>query len=190
VGQPIDDTLDVVFAFYDAPDAPVPVWSELHTITFDQGYFSVDLGELAPVDKPVFDGAARYLGITVGDDPEMVPRAKIASVPYALQASNVAGDITPNSISIGGRLVIDSSIRSACRARRGRRARPARPARSVRAVRLGRLGRLGRRGRLAPPGPRGRRGRRDLLVSSRAPTFPPRVPPLRNRCSSWLRPRP
>ncbi|WP_437910363.1 collagen-like protein [Sorangium sp. So ce327] len=109
VGQPIDDTLDVVFAFYDAPDAPVPVWSELHTITFDQGYFSVDLGELAPVDKPVFDGAARYLGITVGDDPEMVPRAKIASVPYALQASNVAGDITPNSISIGGRLVIDSS---------------------------------------------------------------------------------
>jgi hypothetical protein len=108
-GQPIDDTLDVVFAFYDAPDATVPVWSEVHTIRFDQGYFSVELGEAAPVDKPVFDGTARYLGITVGDDPEMLPRAKIASVPYALQASNVAGDITPNSISIGGRLVVDSS---------------------------------------------------------------------------------
>src|SRR5689334_14285804 len=108
-GQPITDTLDVVFALYDALDAPVPIWSEAHTITFDDGYFSVDLGELAPVDKPVRDGTARYLGITVGNDPEMIPRARVASVPYALQASNVAGDITPNSVSIAGRLVIDSS---------------------------------------------------------------------------------
>ncbi|WP_061612044.1 hypothetical protein [Sorangium cellulosum] len=108
-GQPIDDTLDVVFALYEAVDAPVPIWSEVHTITFDHGYFSVDLGELAPVDKPVLDGTARYLGITVGNDPEMVPRARVASVPYALQASNVSGDITPSSISIGGQLVIDSS---------------------------------------------------------------------------------
>lgn len=108
-GQPIDDTLDVVFALYDAVDAPVPIWSEVHTITFDHGYFSVDLGEVAPVDKPVLDGTARYLGITVGNDPEMVPRARVASVPYALQASNVSGDISPSSISIGGQLVIDSS---------------------------------------------------------------------------------
>ncbi|WP_437321439.1 collagen-like protein [Sorangium sp. So ce385] len=107
-GRPIDDTLEVVFAFYDAVDAAVPIWSEIHTITFDHGYFSVDLGELTPVDRPVLEGTARYLGIRVGDDPEMTPRARIASVPYALLASNVAGPITPSSISVGGRLVIDS----------------------------------------------------------------------------------
>ncbi|AUX43175.1 uncharacterized protein SOCE26_046180 [Sorangium cellulosum] len=107
--QPIDGTLDVVFALYDTRSATVPVWSEVHTITFDHGYFSVDLGEVSPIDEPVSDGAARYLGITVGDDPEMVPRARVASVPYALQAGNVDGDITPSSVSVGGRLVIDSS---------------------------------------------------------------------------------
>jgi hypothetical protein len=108
-GQPVDDTLDVVFALYDGADADVPVWSEAHTIAFDHGYFSVELGEITPFEHPVFDGTARYLGITVGDDPEMIPRAAVGSVPYAFQAGNVDGDITPRSVTVAGRLVIDSN---------------------------------------------------------------------------------
>jgi hypothetical protein len=108
-GQPVHDTLDVEFAIYDSDGAADPIWSEVHTITFDEGYFSIDLGEMAPFDEATFDGSVRYLGITVGDDPEMTPRAEVASVPYALLANNVNGDITPSSISIGGTVVIDSN---------------------------------------------------------------------------------
>src|SRR5690348_3252259 len=63
-GAPVDDTLDVVFALYDAIDADVPVWSEGHTVTFENGYFSVDLGKSSPIEGPISEGTARFLGIT------------------------------------------------------------------------------------------------------------------------------
>jgi hypothetical protein len=106
-GQAIDDTLDVVFAIYDASDATTPIWTETHALTFEQGYFSVELGLVEPLDTTVFDGSIRYLGIQVGVDPEMTPRASVRSVPYAILAGDVDGDIHPNSVSIGNQLVID-----------------------------------------------------------------------------------
>ena len=66
----------------------------LHTETIDQvavrdGIFYVVLGDNAnePIAPGVFDETPRYLGITVGDDAEMVPRLRINAVPYALTAS-------------------------------------------------------------------------------------------------------
>lgn len=108
-GQPINETLDVTFAIYDAADATVPIWSEVHSVTFEEGYFSIDLGGQVPFGDGTFDGSIRYLGIAVGADPEMTPRANIQSVPYALLANNVNGDITPTSISINGVEIINST---------------------------------------------------------------------------------
>jgi len=109
-GVAIDGTLEVRFAIYDAEGADTPIWTELHTITFEDGYFSTELGSLVPFeDEDVFDGSVRYLGISVGADPEMTPRARVASVPYAMLANNVNGDITPSSVSVGGVEVIDSN---------------------------------------------------------------------------------
>jgi hypothetical protein len=101
-GTPVKETMDVEFSIYDTPDAVVPIWTETHTITFDEGYFSVGLGEIAPFNEVVFDGSARYLGIKVGSDAEMTPRARVASVPYALLANDVNGDINPSSVNIQG----------------------------------------------------------------------------------------
>ena len=100
--QPVSGTLDVAFAIYDDAASPTPIWSEVHSVTFEDGYFSVALGALVPFDAAVFDGSTRHLGITVGSDPEMTPRAVVGSVPYALLAGNVTGDITPSSVSIAG----------------------------------------------------------------------------------------
>ncbi|WP_437977854.1 hypothetical protein WMF11_14300 [Sorangium sp. So ce295] len=97
---PISATLDVVFALYDERDASTPLWSEVHSITFEDGFFSVRLGAIVPFEQAIFDGAERYLGITVGDDVELEPRATVASVPYALLAGNVNGDITPTSVTV------------------------------------------------------------------------------------------
>lgn len=109
-GTPISDTLDVELAIYDDPDAAVPIWSELHSVTFDEGFFSIGLGSIVPFDETTFDGSVRYLGIQVGNDPEMAPRAVVGSVPYALLANDVNGDISPSSVSIqGAGQVIDAN---------------------------------------------------------------------------------
>ena len=52
-------------------------------------------------------GPQPFLGITVNLDPELQPRHPLTSVPYAMVADNVLGHITPSSVSVGGRVVID-----------------------------------------------------------------------------------
>jgi hypothetical protein len=106
---PVTGSLDVVFTLYTAATGGTSVWTETHTVMFDSGYFSVELGKTAAL-APVLDGGPLYLGIQVGSDAEMQPRALVASVPYALVAGDVRGDISPTSISINGvGPVIDSS---------------------------------------------------------------------------------
>src|SRR5690606_5364692 len=97
---PVSGTLSVTFAVYDAAVDGNLLWTETVDVDFDEGYYSVALGENAPFDDFVFDGSVRYLGVAVGNDEEMSPRAPIHSVPYAMIAQDAVGDINPNSISI------------------------------------------------------------------------------------------
>lgn len=107
---PVSGTVDVVFAIYDSPSASVPLWSELHHLTLDSGYYSAALGLIVPFPSSLFDGSTLYFGLTVGNDVEMTPRAVIGSVPYALVAGDVNGDIHPTTVSIAGvGMVIDAN---------------------------------------------------------------------------------
>src|SRR5689334_10394227 len=99
-GAPVSEVLDVTFALYNSDSAGKPIWSEVHEVAFEDGYFSVALGSSVPLDTKVLDGSVRFMGITVAADPEMAPRAAIRSVPYALLANDVVGDIHPTSVSI------------------------------------------------------------------------------------------
>src|SRR5262245_17962741 len=48
-GAPVTDTLDVVITIYDGPDAGASaLWTEVHSVTFENGYFSMALGETVP----------------------------------------------------------------------------------------------------------------------------------------------
>lgn len=87
-GNPISGTLSVVFALYSATTGGTPVWTETESVTFTDGYFTVQLGSITAFGASAFDGTVRYLGVTVGSDSEMTPRTSIASVPYALNAVN------------------------------------------------------------------------------------------------------
>ena len=78
----------------------MPIWTETVDVPFDEGYFSLQLGAVTPFDATTFDGSTRYLGITIQGESEMSPRAEVASVPYAMFANDVNGDIHPNSVSI------------------------------------------------------------------------------------------
>ena len=86
-GNPISGTLSVVFSLYAAASGGTAVWSETQSISVTAGYFMVQLGSVTPFGTSAFDGTVRYLGVKVGTDAEMTPRASVASVPYALAAS-------------------------------------------------------------------------------------------------------
>lgn len=107
-GQPVTGSTDVHFALYDLPNSAVPLWEETDTITFDDGYFSIELGTVNPLGSSIFNGKSRYFGIAVGNDAEMTPRTVVGSVPYAILAGDATGDIHPSSVSVGGTVVIDA----------------------------------------------------------------------------------
>ncbi len=106
--EPVEGIREVRFALYDAEVSDVPLWEEVHDVSFERGWFSAQLGSIQPFGAEVFSGETRYLGVTVGEDDEMLPRALVASVPYALVCHDAVGDIHPRSISIPGvGMVID-----------------------------------------------------------------------------------
>ena len=100
----------MTFSLYSAVDATAPEWSETHSITFDGGYYSVQLGSIEALDGDTFGGDPLYVGITVGTDAELADRHAIVSVPYAITAGSVAGGaVNASSVSVGGTEVISSS---------------------------------------------------------------------------------
>lgn len=94
-----DGKYSVVFRLYESENGGVPVWSETQPeLEVSGGLYSATLGVITPLtaafDKPYF------LGVTVGTSPELYPRARLSSSPYAL--SLVGQDnVFPSSGAIG-----------------------------------------------------------------------------------------
>jgi hypothetical protein len=94
-----DGKYTVVFRLYESESGGTPVWSETQTeLDISGGLYSATLGVVTPLtaafDKPYF------LGVTVGNSPELYPRARLSSSPYAL--SLVGQDnVFPSSGAIG-----------------------------------------------------------------------------------------
>jgi hypothetical protein len=113
--QPVTGMTTFVFSIYPAATGGTAVWTETQMITLDSGYFSAQLGEVTTLSPTIFVNAASmmppqtlYLGIKVNTDAELSPRQPLLSVPYAMVASNAIGDITPHTVSVNGKQVIDS----------------------------------------------------------------------------------
>lgn len=89
VGDPVTDgPHNVTFRIYD--QFSVAIWEETHIVFTADGRFSVQLGsEDSPVTQDVFSHPERWLGITVEDDPELLPRTRLNTVPYAFKTGSV-----------------------------------------------------------------------------------------------------
>lgn len=83
-GAPVNDTIEIVFSIYADTGGTNLLWTETQgAIVVEKGVFNVLLGSVDSIPYSVFDGSIRYLGVKVGDDPEITPRKPMVSVAYA-----------------------------------------------------------------------------------------------------------
>jgi len=106
-GLPMEGNIVLRLAIYDQGVGGVPLWFEQSQVLLVDGYYSVRLGMTVPLGD-VFDGPGeRYLGVSIDGENDLLPRHRLLAVPYALFAANAVGDITPASVTVAGRTVID-----------------------------------------------------------------------------------
>lgn len=89
-GQPVTNTLSMTFKIYDAETGGNELWSEAQSVQVSNGEFNVQLGTVQALTSTVFQTDTLYLGVSVGADPEMVPRQRITSGGYAKKAETVS----------------------------------------------------------------------------------------------------
>ena len=102
-GEPISGSVNATFNIYTVETEGSTIWSQTIPVTFDGGYYSVVLGPGTPeLSVEIFDGSELYMGITLEEQNEFLPRIKIISAPYAFMAGAVEGEVK----AVGG-LVVD-----------------------------------------------------------------------------------
>jgi hypothetical protein len=105
-GSPLDTTISMTFAIYDDSSAgSLVLWTETQTdVEVSTGLFNVLLGSVTPIMDTVFASDWTWLGIQIGSDPEVTPRTKLVTVPYAFRVAMVDG-------ALGGTIYGDTRIR-------------------------------------------------------------------------------
>ncbi len=86
-GGPLDTTVSITFTLYNVPSGGTVFWSETHAVDVVDGLFEVTLG----LYEEKFDTEQKWLGIQVGDNPEITPRTRFQSVPYAFRVETIDG---------------------------------------------------------------------------------------------------
>ncbi|PWB71579.1 hypothetical protein C3F09_07595 [candidate division GN15 bacterium] len=76
------------FAIYSASAGGTVLWdNDYRTVAVSGGLFTYNLGDSVALPITLFaSDTARYLGIKVGADPEIVPRVKLNTVPFSFKA--------------------------------------------------------------------------------------------------------
>lgn len=84
-GTPVDGLVEIRFALYAVDVGGISLWTERQMVSVDRGLMNAELGTFVPLNLADFN-APLFLGITVERDPEMQPRQRLLSAPYALRA--------------------------------------------------------------------------------------------------------
>jgi hypothetical protein len=109
-GLPLDTAISMTFAIYDDSTGGGVWWSETQMVEVIHGLFAVQLGSMIPMPDTVMGAPidpVRFLGVQVGADPEIYPRTRLLSVPYAFRVATVDG---AEGGAISGDLVIQNHL--------------------------------------------------------------------------------
>jgi hypothetical protein len=105
-GNPVaDGVYSVTFRLYDVSTGGTALWSETQTVSAANGIINATMGATSALTLP-FD-TQYWLGVSVGAEPELVPRTALASAPYALNAASdgdwtvLGGNVYRSSGNVG-----------------------------------------------------------------------------------------
>ena len=106
---PLGGVESVTFSIYTAESGGSNIWTETISVTFDDGYYSVILGENTSLEQELFDNDNLFLGIAIGDMDEFSQRFQLLSVPFAIRAGAVKGQVwAEGGLIVNGVEVVDS----------------------------------------------------------------------------------
>ena len=95
MNNPLAGSYDFAFAIYDAPTGGSLLWSETQNgINVFNGVLTAELGASLPITDSVFSSSYTYLAITVSTNgvvTPLLPRQRLLSVPYAMNAQRING---------------------------------------------------------------------------------------------------
>ncbi len=97
-GDPVPDaTYFLRFQIYDAPTGGTSLWnSNIQAVVVTGGVYTYLLGQDVPLPDGIFNNGNRWLGITVGADPESTPRKQFLTTGFAFVSQNA------DSVNWGG----------------------------------------------------------------------------------------
>ena len=117
LGAPLDTGLLMTFTIYDDSTGSGIWWSETQVVQIVNGLFAVQLGSINSIPDTVMGAPidpVRYLGIQVGSDPEIDPRTRLLSVPYAFRVASIngaSGGTVFGDVAIQSDLDVDGDLR-------------------------------------------------------------------------------
>lgn len=83
-----DSVYQITFSLYNVEASGTALWTEEKSITTSDGFFATLLGDITPLILSDFDGQELFLGIKVNEDPEAIPRQRLAHSAYAMFAED------------------------------------------------------------------------------------------------------
>ncbi|MEL6822369.1 MAG: hypothetical protein AAFP70_11450, partial [Calditrichota bacterium] len=100
-GTPIaDGDYNLTFALYDAKENGNLVWQENQTVNISRGLLNVLLGAVVPINAD-FE-IPYFLGIKIGNEPELTPRTDLTATPYSFISNTVVdSSITTEKLASG-----------------------------------------------------------------------------------------
>lgn len=112
-GLPVpDDNYALAFVIYDATTNGNNLYQESHpVVAVVNGYFTVTIGQYVNLSESIFSDTVRWLGVTVGTfgvDPELIPRTRLVTAPFAFRVSTIEG-------ASGGEISSDIHVKGAVR---------------------------------------------------------------------------
>ena len=79
-------------------------------VTVRDGLFNIVLGDNPALPADLFANAPLYIGISLNSDPELVPRQRLHSVPWAFQASTLVNNATIQGLTSNGNVAVNGDL--------------------------------------------------------------------------------
>ncbi len=112
-GTPRSGPVTLAISLYAGASSATPLWTETHTLVpLTDGVFSLLLGSLTPFPVNAWTDPDRFLGISVDGTPELTPRLRLASVPFAMEANRLNGKRSTDFDTFGSAAIAAAGLAS------------------------------------------------------------------------------